>query len=402
MSQSKQKLINTIKKIKKKILLGYLSKLEGLLFYARFSIRKLFIGKPKKTVLIHIAFIDPPGMRLFQIFSHFLYCGYTCYFDISFSRYMQLKRYGKKATLFKGVYPCSKKTNEYSIVISNDKEYLENTAEKILKIFINFRIFNHLNDISKDAMFYPLVTFIKYNTPFIEANILSKALSAERKIGAFFVGNTQPATYNADHTKKLFNVNTRYETFNYIVDNLPHEALYIPTDMDSFLKDLDGGILEKKVVLLDINNFEIPKKYYFYVLLQVNFFIHMSGVIYPYCHNQIESMLAGCIPVTQFSNFFIPPFQHETDSLVFNSLNDLISILRKITSGDYNSIIQSMRKNIIDYYIQHYSFKSFDDKLTYLVSNNFNYTDYYITTGSNYIIRELFQKNDSSLEQKCL
>jgi len=402
MNQSKQKLINTIKKIKKKILLSYLSKLEGLLFYVRFSMRKACISNPKKTVLIHISFIDPPGMRLFQIFSHFLYSGYTCYFDISFSQYIQLKRYGKKATLFKGVYPFSKKIQHYSLAISNDKEYLENMTEKTLKIFMNFRIFNHLNDISKDAMFYPLVTFIKYNKPFIETNVLSKALSTERKIGAFFVGNKQPATYNADHTKKLFNVNTRYETFNYILDNLPQETLYIPTDMDSFLKDIECGALAKKVVLLDTNNFEIPKKYYFNVLLQTDFFIHMSGVIYPYCHNQIESMMAGCIPVTQFSKFFIPPFQHEIDSLVFNSLNDLISILHKITSGDYNSMIQSMRKNIFDYYIQHYSFKSFNNKLTHIVNNNLNYTDYYITTGSNYIIKELFENKDNSLEQQCL
>jgi len=392
MQQAKQKLINEIKKLRKKILLSHFSKLEGLLFYTRFSMRKIFMGKSKKTVLIHISSIDPPGMRLFQLFSHFLYCGYTCYFDISFSRYMQLKRFGKKATLFKGIYPFSKKVKIYSLAISDNKEYLESISEKTLKIFINFRIFNHLNNISENDIFYPLVTFIKYNKPSIEKNIMSKVFSAERKIGAFFVGNTKPDTYNAAHTRELFNVNTRYETFNYIVDNFSKDTLYIPIDIDSFLHDIESGTLKKKVVLLDINNFEIPKKHYLTILLQSDFFIHMNGVIYPYCHNQIESMMTGCIPITQFSRFFIPPFQHELNSLLFQSLDDLIVILSKMNSGDYNDIIKVMRKNIVDYYVKYYSFKSFNDKLTDVINKNLNYTNYYITTGSNNIIKELSQK----------
>jgi len=389
MNQAKKKIANTIKKIKRTILLSGFSKFEGLLFYIRFSTRKIFTGKHQRTVLIYISSINPSAMRLFQIFSHFLYSGYTCYFDISFSRYMKLKRYGKKATLFKGVYPYTKMMKHYSIIASDNKEYLESIDEKALKIFINFRILKYLDTISNADIFYPLGPFFKYNYPSVETDILSKALTFERKIGAFFVGNIKSTTYNADRTKALFNVNTRYETFNYIIYNLPKDVVYIPSNIDSFLKDIDRGLLREKIVLLDTNNFEISKKHYFYILLRTDFFIHMSGVIYPYCHNQIESMMAGCIPITQFANFFIPRFQQETDSLLFESLDNLINILSKVNSGYFKNTTQAMRKNIIEYYREHYSFQSFANKLSHIADNNLNYTNYYITTGASSIINEL-------------
>ena len=382
------------KEAKRLFIRSPLSKLEGLFFYVLFSIRRFSFYTPKKTILIYISSIDPPGMRLFQLFSHFIYCGYTCYFYISFPRYMELKRYGKKATLFKGVMPYVKNIKKYSIVASDNREYLAGKGNNSLKLFINFHILRDLNNISQNDIFYPLVHFFKYNYPSLEKDILSNALTSERKIGAFFAGNIKNDTYNADITGKLFNVNTRHEVFNYIIEKLPKDILYLPKDIDSFLKDIESGFLKSKIVLLDINNFEIPKKYYFKILLQANFFIHMCGVIYPYCHNQIESMMAGCIPVTQFADFFIPQFQNEKNALLFKALDDLLDILLKINSGSYFHIIEKMRQSIIDYYKNHYSFQSFSKKLSYIIDNNLNYTNYYITTGSNNIIRELVPKQN--------
>jgi len=390
--------VKTIKRIKKIILLSHFSKLEGMLFYLIFFARRIGVDKPNKSAVFYISSIHPPAIRLHQFFYHFIYCGYTCYYDISFSEYMKLRRYGKKATLLKGVYPHNKKNKDYSIVASDNKDYLKNSNPKSLKIFINFHILKHLNSISKNDIFCPLMHFFKYNNPIVETGVLLNALDSKRRIGAFFVGNTKADTYDSNLTKKLFNVNTRYETFNYLTDKLPKNILYIPKNVDSFLKDIESGILEDKVVLLDIkNNFEIPPKYYFQILLQANFFIHMSGVIYPYCHNQIESMMAGCIPITQFSRYFIPPFQQEVDALLFTSLDDLIDIILKMNSGFYNNSIQKMRKNIQDYYREHYSFQSFSKKLSHIVDNQLNYTNYYITTGAKNIIDELLPKEDANV-----
>jgi hypothetical protein len=387
---------NRVKKIireaKKYFINSPFSKTEGLLFYIIFLTRKISIKKSNKTVLIFIDTIDPPGMRLFQLFSQFLYCGYTCYFKISFSRYMQLKRYGKKATLFKGLKPYSNKRKKYSIIASDDKEFLKNAGEESLKIYLNFYLFNHMSNISNNDIFYPLVPHFKYNYPPLEKKILSNALTPKRKIGAFFAGNTNTTTYNADITRQLFDVNTRHETFSHIIEKLPKDILYIPKMLDLFLRDIELGLLENKIVLLDINNFEIPRKHYFEILLQTNFYIHMCGVIYPYCHNQIESMMAGCIPITQFSDFFLPALKHETDSILFKSLDDLIDILLKINKGNYTNTIETMRENIVNYYIEYYSFQSFEKKLSHIIDNKSNYTNYFITTGSNNVIRELLPR----------
>ena len=388
----KAKSRNIIRTVKKKILGSHFSKLEGLLFYIKFSTRRFTFNKQNKIALLWVASIHPPAIRLHQLFHHFLYCGYTCHYDISFSNYMKLRRYGKKATLINGIYPYNKKVKNYSIIISDDQKYLENADNEALKIFLNFHILEHLNTISSSDFFYPLVHHFKYNSPAIETKVLSNALTSKRKIGAFFAGNVNVDTYNSNLTRELFNVNTRHEMFNCIISKLPKNILYIPNSLDSFLKDVELGFLENKIVLLDINNFEIPKEYYFKILLQTNFFIHMCGVTYPYCHNQIESMMAGCIPVTQFSDFFIPPFQHEINSLLFKTLDELIDILLKLNVCNYNNMIQAMRENTVDYYMTHYSFRSFENKLSHIIANHLNYTNYYITTGANNIIQRLLPK----------
>ena len=103
----------------------------------------------------------------------------------------------------------------------------------------------------------------------------------------------------------------------------------------------------------------------------------MAGVGTPFCHNQIESMLAGCIPLTQFARFFVPPFAHESDSLIFNTLDELVFLLNNIVSGKYISHLDSMRKEIIDYYKNYYSVESFNNKLSYLFKNKIKHTNFF-------------------------
>ena len=365
----------------------FFSKIESLIFYISFKTRKENHAAKKKA-LFYISQTNPTR-RLFQIFSHFLYCGYSCCFDISFAEFMKLDRYGKKATALKGVYPKNKISEKYSVIVSDDNKFLENADNEAYKIFINFRIFTHINNVSQNDFFYPISPHIKYNCPLIEADILSKSSLAERKICAVFAGNNSKNSYNKDITKKIFGVNTRFEVFSYLLDKLPKNILYIPDTLESFISDIERGYLKEKIVLVDTSNFEVPSKSYFDILLASSFYIHMCGITYPYCHNQIESMMAGCIPITQFSNFFVPPFEHEKSGFLYTTLDELVETLIKISTGDYNETIPLMRKNILDYYYNHYSFDSFNTKLLYLIENKVKHSNYHIVSGSKQILDEL-------------
>jgi hypothetical protein len=213
----------------------------------------------------------------------------------------------------------------------------------------------------------------------------------ERKIAALFIGNID-ADYNNEKTKALFSINTRRETFSAVAE-ITQKALYMPKTLEDFLEKIRSGALKNKIVLLNINDFRIPNTLWFDILLETDFFIYMCGYIQPYCHNQIESMLAGCIPVTQFRRFFIPSFEHEKTALLFDTFDELKKLLVEIAEGKYNAKKTLMRKNISAYYWDNYSFKSFEDKLTALLSGGVQQSTYHIATGEEHILKELEKQN---------
>lgn len=362
------------------------TKIEKLVTYSQFRL-KSFCRAPEneKSVFIHISSINP-NRRLLQIVSQFLYCGYSCYLDIPFKQYIHSDISGRIAALSKNVYPA-KKNKKYDIIVSDKQEIFKYFNNNELKMFFNLKIFDTLKNtdkIGKYDLFYPITKYYKYIAPSLEKEIYQKALlNRKRKIAALFIGNVD-ADNNNELTKILFAVNTRQETFS-AVASISSSILYTPESLDKFLKDIESGILINKVVLLNIyKSFNIPDNYWFDILLETNFFIYMCGYIQPYCHNQIESMGAGCIPVTQFNRFFIPHFEHKKNALLFDTLEELKIELEKIVSGIYNET--EMRENILKYFQENYSFSSFENKLSYIITNNIRETTYHIATGEEHII----------------
>jgi hypothetical protein len=298
-----------------------------------------------------------------------------------------MDQYGRKASLLEYTFPAKKNEN-YSIVVSDNRVALDKYAAKI-NFFLNLCIFSNLNKIESTDMFYPIILHPDYLLPDLEKNIYSQAvMSNNRQIAAIFAGNVD-ADYNREDTKKFFHINTRRETFSYIQNKLPKDMLYMPKSLDDFFRKMENGELRHKAVLLNICDFRIPNALWFKILLNSDFFIHMCGYWQPYCHNEIESMLAGCIPITQFSRFFIPHFQDKVNALTFDDLENLVTILRHIVKGKYKDSISSMRENVLKYYMDYYSFQSFRNKIYTLVNNNIKNSNYYIPCEEGSVLHEL-------------
>jgi hypothetical protein len=360
------------------------TKIEKIATFFIFKARMLSTRPPKKTVFFHISSINP-NRRLLQIVSQFSQCGYACYLDIPFKKYLRSDASGRAAVLLKYVYPA-KKGKPYDIVVSDRQEILDAHGDAALKIFFNLHIFEFLDDIKKDDLFYPITMYRKFLSPSL-ADAVYKTAGREsgRKIAALFIGNVDDKYYNNEQTKKFFGIYTRYEIFSFISSAFKEE-LYAPPSYKDFLKKIDSGFLKDKIVLINTNNFEVPSDAWFDILLETDFFIHMCGFIQPYCHNQIESMLAGCVPVTQFNRFFVPRFEQEKDALLFETKEELRKELEKIVSGAYEGIIRSMRRNILSYYRDYYSGQSFKEKISSLLENGVGQTSYHIVSseGNNF------------------
>lgn len=178
-------------------------------------------------------------------------------------------------------------------------------------------------------------------------------------IKAFFAGNVDD-DYNNQLTKKIFKINTRKELFDEVSDK--SLSVFKPGSLVDFFQQMYAGNLRDKIVLINTQIFNIPPSEYFAILMQVDFFIFMPGYIQPFCHNQIETMASGAIPITQFPNIFSPALIDGYNAIVFDSSEDLIDILEKINKFSQDEIL-NLRKNVIKYYIDNYSFKSICNKI---------------------------------------
>jgi hypothetical protein len=358
-------------------------KIKNQIQKARFYISFFFTGfkklsGEKKKVYIELLHILPNRrmLTLIRLFSAF---DYICVVRISARQILHMDKYGWAIAREKNIIRGNrKKIKKCNIILSDDPEsFPKNLVKDKHVVKLNYDVFNSRSNYANSA-FFPIAFHPDFL--FIENEKKASKLSSnkERKIAVFFAGAVgQDDKYNQEITKSKFNINTRKEVFSYIVENLPKDLLYLPESYNEFVQKMNAGELKSKVVLIDIDKFAVPRSDYFMVLSEVTFFIQMCGYIQPFCHNQIESLAVGAVPITQFPHIFHPNFEHEKNALVFSTLPELIQILEKICNNSYSlEQIELLQMNSLAYYKNNLSFKSVVNGI-----ENKNTNDLYMCSG---------------------
>jgi hypothetical protein len=326
-----------------------------LTFFKRFN-------SQRKEKPVYIEILDfPPNRRLLFLVRFITGNDYSCYVHIPLRLFFAMD--------YPGLIICKEKRaimampsdmKKCSIIISDRIENISNSL-------LNEKKYFHLQyDIFKEekikAFYYPISFHPNFQFKHTENYLLSMADNNERKIAALFIGSLDN-NYRRDITKDYFKINTRDETFSYVIEHLDPSCLITPQSYTEMKEMMDSGLLKNKVVVIDRLKFSIEGNEYLNVLAQSNFFIYMSGSIFPYCHNHIESIAAGAIPITQFPYLFTPGYEHEKNALIYRELPELITILEKVCGNRYASLTATMRRNIIAYYKEHLGFDSFNEVL---------------------------------------
>lgn len=89
-----------------------------------------------------------------------------------------------------------------------------------------------------------------------------------------------------------------------------------------------------------------------------DFFLCLSGTDLPMCHNAIESMAVGTIPVIGYAHWFFPNLEHMKNAVVYSDADDLVRKLNEVFAMDAQSI-QRLREGVIRYYDEHLGGKNF-------------------------------------------
>jgi len=170
--------------------------------------------------------------------------------------------------------------------------------------------------------------------------------NAIRRRGIFFFGNMAAQHYDRSVLHIAFNCFTRAEVLDHLGRAFPHR-IERPRTMNAVT--VSG---EKDIILVDRDVCYIQPYKLRPILTSFDFFLALSGVVMPLCHNLIEALSAGSIPIIPYPHLLSPPLENNVNCLSYSTLDELDRILERIPLME-ESEIQRMRDNVNLYYTRY-------------------------------------------------
>lgn len=97
-------------------------------------------------------------------------------------------------------------------------------------------------------------------------------------------------------------------------------------------------------------------------LATADFFLCPPGYVMPMCHNTVEAMAVGTIPIINYPEWFTPRLVHLDNCIAFDDRADLVAKLHAVLRMDA-ATIGRMRERVMAYYDRHLAPESFIRRL---------------------------------------
>lgn len=313
---------------------------------------------------------------------------------ISFWDYRKLGIYGRKLYQIDNLIFSAKlpKDTERKILVY-DREIQEWTS-KIWKKLINIEFDVSLPIPQHDDWAFMPFTMHPHIYSMEQYLEIKNLQNTPRTIRLFFAGNVNPLHYRKNEPQSIlgkFKIMPRATVIETVNSYLGDETL--PVESWQHMELLLNSDYQQKCIILekDKTNFNVPQTRWLEVLAKSDFFLCAPGVNIPLCHNAIESMSVGTIPVTNYPDWFFPSLKHLENCIKFTTKEDLIEAIKLVMNME-KSKIEQLRKNVIEYYEKHLSCESFllntvySDKPKLTVFMNADTEDYLHKIDENSVI----------------
>lgn len=175
--------------------------------------------------------------------------------------------------------------------------------------------------------------------------------SNSRSISVLFCGAVGDGYRDAE-VENLFHKSGRNAIFNQLLRSLDSPKVFIVHDVESALKALDDQTFSRKLVVFAStaeHQARIPSERWLEVLSKAQALVCPPGVFMPHCHNLIEAMSVGTVPITQYGDLFDPVLRDGENAIGFRDLDDLGQKVSQVLD-QREGFFQRFRKNVIEYY----------------------------------------------------
>lgn len=166
---------------------------------------------------------------------------------------------------------------------------------------------------------------------------IANRLRSSAKAGIFFAGN-QKARYGRDEMTRRFDVMPRLEilaTLQSAFGDRISESVSVADD--------------HSIVLQDSQKHPIAESDWFGTLSRHRFFVCCPGAAQPMCHNVIESMACGVVPILEYAHRFSVPLEDGKNAICFRGPEGLVQAIRRIDTLD-ESEFRGLQSRTVDYF----------------------------------------------------
>lgn len=291
-----------------------------------------------KAVLVHINNHTLYHRFFYLLLKFYKLAEYNVYYPMDFSKFRNIRNKEKYLSLL---------VKEENFLIVNPKYQPENYIEITDEMFSPDYFASYFENGNKtDDVFHIPMSFhpLMYHYGMWNDEV---DLNRKRCNSIFCYGNFDAQAY-LDIKRTEFSVIPRTELLSYFKNQPNFISL---SGKSELLKKINEYSMERKYAFAIREHFTLPMEDVRETLSYFNFYLCCPGVVMPLCHNVIEAMSVGTIPLIEkeYANVMYPNLTHKVNAIIFDSIEDLESILNEIFDIPETEILQ-MRENVLKYF----------------------------------------------------
>lgn len=169
---------------------------------------------------------------------------------------------------------------------------------------------------------------------------------APRPLSILFAGNAKAPKYDAPVLADKYNVLSRVKALATAEKSLGSEFVRRPLSLDQLVP---AEVHRNSLTIATTQDLRVPSEQWIETLALADFYFACPGVEMPLCHNLIESLAAGSIPILQYHQYLHPNLKDGENCLVYKDEISLIAILQQALTMS-NDDIQAMKLAAQEYY----------------------------------------------------
>jgi len=233
-------------------------------------------------------------------------------------------------------------------------------------VYVNRDYFNRYADKSESVLHFPF----PLHPVFYQRNFHSSNAHLQGRMRILFAGNIDKRYYDDPVVTGRFGMVSRYQCVERIREQMS-DVLFEPESIDE-LREMLGSCNDlRRMVLVDTSKCAIPVEQWLSVLDHADFFLALPGTKIPHCHNCIEALSRGSIPVLQYGKLFHVPLENGVNALTYHSAEECVKVLQHILAMDSREVKQ-LSEGALRYYETHLAHASFMRKFNEKIQNHCN------------------------------